>query len=176
MKILIAIDGSAFSKAVLKAASDIVGMKEDVEFKILTAYEAPAPVAAVPFVPMPVYTQELVDGLRLQGESIADAAEGQLRERFPHSQISTCVVMDEPGCAIVSKAITWRPDLIIVGSHGHGMIGRVLLGSVSDHVVHHAPCPVLVAKVPYYKDVAEGYIVGKDSFSSTTEYSMNHNN
>jgi nucleotide-binding universal stress UspA family protein len=37
-------------------------------------------------------------------------------------------------------------DLIVVGSHGYGVIERVLLGSVSDYVVHHAHCPVLVIR------------------------------
>ena len=166
MKILIGIDGSAFSKPALKAASDIVATNQNVEFKILTAYEAPAPVAAAPFVPMPVYTQEIVDGLRLQAETIAHTAEGQLRERFPSSQISACVVMDEPGSAIVSKAMTWRPDLIIVGSHGHGMIGRVLLGSVSDHVVHHAPCSVMVAKLPLYSREPKSILVNNKNVAA----------
>ena len=172
MKILIAIDGSAFSKPALKAANDIVGTRPDVEFKILTAYEAPAPVAAAPFVPMPVYTQEIVDGLRCQAESIAGDAENQLRKLFPNSRISKCVVMDEPGSAIVSKAMTWRPDLIIVGSHGHGMIGRVLLGSVSDHVVHHAPCSVVVAKLPSYETVDWEKVLDRGKFSEPGELSL----
>jgi nucleotide-binding universal stress UspA family protein len=35
-------------------------------------------------------------------------------------------------------------DVIIVGSHGRTGLKRMLLGSVSEHVVRHAPCPVLV--------------------------------
>ena len=37
-------------------------------------------------------------------------------------------------------------DAIVVGSHGRTGIGRLLLGSVSEHVVRHAPCPVLVVR------------------------------
>jgi nucleotide-binding universal stress UspA family protein len=37
-------------------------------------------------------------------------------------------------------------DAIIVGSHNRGGLGRLLLGSVSEHVVRHAPCPVLVVR------------------------------
>jgi nucleotide-binding universal stress UspA family protein len=39
-----------------------------------------------------------------------------------------------------------QADLVLVGSHGRGPIGRLLLGSVSEHVVRNAPCPVLVAR------------------------------
>ncbi len=37
-------------------------------------------------------------------------------------------------------------DVIVVGSHGRGAIERLLLGSVSEQVVRHAPCPVLVVR------------------------------
>ena len=39
-------------------------------------------------------------------------------------------------------------DVIVVGSHGRTGFGRLLLGSVSEHVVRHAPCPVLVVRFP----------------------------
>lgn len=37
-------------------------------------------------------------------------------------------------------------DVIVVGSHHKGMVERMLMGSVSDYVVHHAECPVLVVR------------------------------
>ena len=52
----------------------------------------------------------------------------------------------EPGPSIVDAAGSEQPDLVIVGSHGRGLVGRFVLGSVSDHVVRHAPCPVLVVR------------------------------
>ena len=39
-----------------------------------------------------------------------------------------------------------KVDVIVVGSHGRGAIARILLGSVSEQVVRHAPCPVLVVR------------------------------
>ena len=38
-------------------------------------------------------------------------------------------------------------DVVVLGSHGHGWLQRVLLGSVSHHVLQHAPCPVLVMRL-----------------------------
>jgi nucleotide-binding universal stress UspA family protein len=45
---------------------------------------------------------------------------------------------------IVEKAIELQADLIILGSHGHGMLHKALLGSVSEFVIRHAPCNVMI--------------------------------
>jgi len=52
----------------------------------------------------------------------------------------------EAGDAITAAAEAEGADLIVVGTHGRSTVGRFLLGSVSDHVVHHAGCPVLVVR------------------------------
>lgn len=52
-----------------------------------------------------------------------------------------------PGVAICDVANERRVDVIVIGSRGRGAIKRALLGSVSTHVVHNAPCPVLVVRV-----------------------------
>ncbi|HEY8238598.1 MAG TPA: universal stress protein [Candidatus Limnocylindrales bacterium] len=52
----------------------------------------------------------------------------------------------EPGPAIVEAAIAEDADLVVVGTHGRSRVGRMVLGSVSDHVVRHAPCPILIVR------------------------------
>ena len=51
----------------------------------------------------------------------------------------------EPGQGIVAAAEAEAADLIVVGTRGLDRAGRFLLGSVSDYVVYHSSCPVLVA-------------------------------
>jgi nucleotide-binding universal stress UspA family protein len=52
----------------------------------------------------------------------------------------------EPGPAIIEAAESERADLIVVGTRGRNRVERWVLGSVSDHVVRHAPCPVLIVR------------------------------
>ncbi len=52
----------------------------------------------------------------------------------------------EPGHSIVAAADAEGADLVIVGTRGLDRAGRFLLGSVSDYVVYHSSCPVLVAR------------------------------
>jgi nucleotide-binding universal stress UspA family protein len=53
-----------------------------------------------------------------------------------------------PGPVIVEACEEAGADLLLAGSRGYGPMLRVLLGSVSTHLAHHAPCPVLVVPRP----------------------------
>jgi nucleotide-binding universal stress UspA family protein len=57
------------------------------------------------------------------------------------------VVEGDAGWALCKVAADVAADVIVVGSRGQGAIKRALLGSVSTHVVHQAPCAVLVVRV-----------------------------
>jgi len=48
----------------------------------------------------------------------------------------------------VKTAHEWPADLIVTGSHGRHGLGRVLLGSVAEAAIRHAPCSVLVVRAP----------------------------
>ena len=60
--------------------------------------------------------------------------------------VSFLVWEGEPGPAIVEAAESEAADLIVVGTRGRNRVERWVLGSVSDHVVRHAPCPVLIVR------------------------------
>jgi nucleotide-binding universal stress UspA family protein len=148
MKILIATDGSQFGSRAVAKAGEVIATQQSPEVCVLTAYEVPVPVMSEPFVPMPVYSQEIVDELMHKAEQIAANACKGIELGFPNAKVTTQVVMGEPASAIVSAAKDWNADLIVVGSHGHGFLGRMVLGSVSDFVVHNAPCSVMVVRTP----------------------------
>lgn len=58
------------------------------------------------------------------------------------------VVEGFPGHELPRLARSWKADLVVLGSHGHRGVDRLLLGSVADTVKNHAPCSVLIAKSP----------------------------
>jgi nucleotide-binding universal stress UspA family protein len=53
---------------------------------------------------------------------------------------------EEPGPLICQTALTWGADVVVVGRRGRQGLREVVLGSVSNYVVHHAPCAVLVVQ------------------------------
>ncbi len=57
-------------------------------------------------------------------------------------------VSSDVGRAICEQAKAWSADLVMVGSHGRKGLGEMLLGSVSNYVMHHSPCSVLVIHEP----------------------------
>lgn len=51
-----------------------------------------------------------------------------------------------PASWIRELAKSWQADLIVMGRRGRSLVTAVLLGSVSNHVIHHAPCSVLIVQ------------------------------
>lgn len=65
--------------------------------------------------------------------------------------LATCV--GSPFYEIVRYANEQGMDLIVIGTHGRGPIGHMLLGSVAEKVVRKAPCPVLTVRHPQHEFV-----------------------
>jgi nucleotide-binding universal stress UspA family protein len=52
----------------------------------------------------------------------------------------------KPAKKILEGAKNWSADVIVIGSHGRGRVGSLLLGSVAEGVLRHAACPVLIVR------------------------------
>ena len=61
-----------------------------------------------------------------------------------HHKLTLHVVEDHPAAALI--AMCHDAQLLVVGSRGHGAFAEMLLGSVSQHCVQHACCPVVVVR------------------------------
>jgi nucleotide-binding universal stress UspA family protein len=58
----------------------------------------------------------------------------------------TLVLRGDPARSVCDLAVDYSARAIVIGSRGRGGIKRALLGSVSDHVVRNAPCPVIITR------------------------------
>ncbi len=56
------------------------------------------------------------------------------------------VATGKPAAMIVETAKNWPADLIVMGTHGRNIVSNILLGSVAQGVLRHAPCPVMVLR------------------------------
>lgn len=146
MKILMATDGSEFSAAAVEKGCKIAVRAGD-EVLLISGYEDAYPLAAEPFAISADYYQSLDDSMNALAQSFVQAAKEQIDKEFPNGgvEISKEVFRGSPAQKIVERAEEWKADVIVVGSHGRGFWGRIL-GSVSNGVVHHATCSVLVVR------------------------------
>ncbi|HEX6420187.1 MAG TPA: universal stress protein [Acidimicrobiales bacterium] len=91
-----------------------------------------------------VMTPEAFDRLgetqRAEGQQTADATVAALGLEGAETR----VLRGSPGPALCDLAAELGAAAMVIGSRGRGGLARALLGSVSDHVVRHAPCPVVI--------------------------------
>jgi nucleotide-binding universal stress UspA family protein len=82
-----------------------------------------------------------------EARALAERGAKRVEADFPGWAVRTEVSCDSPAWAVVKMADQDNPDLIVVGSHGHSLMGgRFILGSVSQRVLYEAPCSVRVGR------------------------------
>ena len=101
---------------------------------------------------LPDYFLELEKSVNEAAQKVIDSALLKLSAVEDKTlKLSSELVSGSPGQAIVEKAERWGADLILMGSRGLGAWNRLLLGSVSTVVVHHAKCSVEIVRMPQAK-------------------------
>ncbi len=145
MKVLVAIDGSEYSQRALSRLGEFLPAKTD-EVVLVNVSPNPA-VGAVGLVGPPyIDYAALSEQLRAEGAAVlSQGAEVVSRGGYSVRQVFR---EGDPATEILELAQSEAVGLVVVGSHGRTGLRRFLLGSVSDKVMTHAPCSVLVIKHP----------------------------
>ena len=146
-KILLCTDGSDDARSAAKAAIEIA-QKFQSKVTIISAFN-PVPALAVPVTGgpglVPYMDAGVVQEISEEFHTIADQAVSRLldQEKIPYTIRHG---FGHPVDVIVSAAQDVQSDLIVMGSRGMGDFKRFLIGSISDGVLHHAHCAVLIIR------------------------------
>jgi nucleotide-binding universal stress UspA family protein len=89
-------------------------------------------------------TFEIIDELKEKAKKMLEEYETQAAKKNVPIQIT--VMQGDPAKAIIELAKTKSYDLIIMGTRGRTAFQELLIGSVSQKVMHHASCPVMVVR------------------------------
>lgn len=149
MKILIATDGTKHGTAAVEMLKNL-DVKDGDEVKIISVVDMAVPLAIDIYGGYLPDTTELEKAARENAGKVLEQTSQSVKTIFADRQITVTsdILFGSPESRIVETAEEMHSDLIIVGSHGYSRWERLLLGSVSDSVVHHAPCSVLVVRLP----------------------------
>jgi nucleotide-binding universal stress UspA family protein len=147
MKVLLAVDGSAFSE---EAAGEVARRPWPTGSEVLVVYvveRTPQPAPEMWGGSYEDYFAELNRLQRAQARQALETAARILDAREDKSlRVTTKLLEGQPKRRIPEEAGAWGADLVVVGSHGYGFWNRLLLGSVSQAVLSHAPCSVEIVR------------------------------
>jgi nucleotide-binding universal stress UspA family protein len=143
MHVLIASDGSRDSIVAAERASELLRMADRVTLLVV-----------VVSMPNPHQT-EFASSVYETGEQdhlwhseyvhLVEAID-RIGPKLTLAPFEKRIEVGSPAHTICEVAREANADVIVLGSHGRTGLGRILIGSVSEHVVRHAPCPVLVVR------------------------------
>ena len=96
-----------------------------------------------------------------KSKTLEEGMKELLKQKEAHGVLRT--VTGKPGEQITRIAEEENADMIVTGTRGMGKVRRTILGSVSDYLVHHAHCPVVVCRYQSKSRHASGSSEGKKS-------------
>lgn len=137
--VVVPIDFSSSSDDAIRTALEIAKQPSDVH----VIHVALVP-DAIPYAGEVIWTSEPARWLQLAEEHLA----GYMKSRPQFAGVTSKVLEGDAGSRIASFAAESQADLIVMPSHGYHGVQRFLLGSVTEIVLRHASCEVLVLRRP----------------------------
>ncbi len=136
--ILLAVDGSEHSYHAARMAADLARAMKSERLRIVVAYGRIPPYLGEPNL------QHVIDARLTEAQEILQRAVEVVGD-VP-AEIHTELIEGDAAEAIIEVAKTRESSVIVMGSRGLGGLAGLVLGSTSQKVVSHAPCPVLIVR------------------------------
>jgi nucleotide-binding universal stress UspA family protein len=148
MRILLAVDDSAHSKAAVEAVTSQF-RPANTEVCVFHAVEWLREMPqSLMFGEGSTYDKEIVarrdQSFKKSEQLVERIAQDLQRAGF---QTTTTTVDSDARHGIIAYAAEWKADLVVMGSHGRRGLDRLLLGSVAEAVMRHAPCSVQIVRL-----------------------------
>jgi nucleotide-binding universal stress UspA family protein len=143
-RLLVPLDSSPHARQALVEAIDLA-KTNNARLTLMTVVPDASAWATLGAADAPINLRELTEQVEHAYQQILDAAVETVPQDLP---VETLLKHGPAGAAIVDEVTAHDHDLIIMGSRGRGELRSLLLGSVSRHVLHESPIPVLVVHVP----------------------------
>ncbi len=140
---VVGVDGSEGAAAALEFAAGEAAFR-GARLRIVSVWGVPVAAYGGGFAPP--LDPESWDAFRVGAQQIADEALASVKKLQPSLEAETVVVRGQPADVLLEQAAD--AALIVVGRRGLGGFRSLLLGSVSQQVVQHATCPVVVVNQP----------------------------
>jgi nucleotide-binding universal stress UspA family protein len=142
LTVLLCTDGSEPALNALAAGIAVLGPADRTVIATVVEHGDPTLVTGTGMA-SGVMSAEDFDRLEQDRATAARAALDQAASTLDLPGAETVAVAGAPGPSLCDLAASLPASVIVMGTRGHGGIRRAVLGSVSDHVVRNAPCPVL---------------------------------
>jgi nucleotide-binding universal stress UspA family protein len=141
-EIVVGVDGSDASKDALRWALEEARLRQ-ARLHVVHAWEPPPPVPDLAPAPSPALELvELLPALQEAAEQLVARVVDEVAGDDPGVEIEA-VAVEGPATFVLADAAE-NAQLLVVGSRGRGGFARLLLGSVSQALAHHSPCPLLI--------------------------------
>jgi len=138
--ILVPVDGSDGSNHAARFAA-FLARESGAKITLLHVHEA----STAEMVGLASQSQEQIHA---REAGVAAGSFAGAREAIAEFDVETneATRLGHPATEIVAAAQELRPQLVVMGSRGLSLMKELLIGSVSDHVLRHAPCPVTIVR------------------------------
>jgi nucleotide-binding universal stress UspA family protein len=183
MKILLGYDGSESADAALRDLKR-AGLPDEAEALIVSVANVFMPQASNYEIAEQAFASRRVivslmlaqkqrARLLLEAKALTTKAGERVRSYFPGWHVLTEVLAGQASQELIGRADEWKPDLVVVGSHGHSLTARIILGSVSRKIVTDSHHSVRVTRGPVERNDHDPVriVIGLDG-SSEAEHAV----